>query len=110
MTGGSNVARRAIHYLCAQFWYNCRDSKEETTMGTIIRLPSSSLGARLDVLRDFIDEAETENQDVLGADQEEELEDIVNYVWPGVVSRSPSCWIKLAFAWAGFAIGLGIHP
>lgn len=78
-------------------------------MGTVIRLPSSKLGARLDMLRDFIDEAEIENQDVLGSNEEEEFELIVDYVWPGVIATEPSWTTKLAFAWAGFAIGFAIH-
>jgi hypothetical protein len=79
-------------------------------MGTVIQLFDWSLSERLDLLRDFIDEAEEGNQQVLSSSSQVELERRVNCVWPGVVALQPSWIIKLAFAWAGFAIGLGLHP
>jgi hypothetical protein len=79
-------------------------------MGTVIRLHDPRFIDRLDLLRDFIDEAEEDSHDVLSSDDKEEFECLVNHVWPGIVSLQPSWITKLAFAWAGFAIGLGIHP
>jgi hypothetical protein len=68
------------------------------------------LACRLEPLREFLKEAEEKDLNSLGAEQREDLQAAIDYVWPGTVELGISDLTKAAFVFAGFAIGLGIHP
>jgi hypothetical protein len=79
-------------------------------MGTVIRFPNQRLGERLEPLREFLDYAEAEQRAELAAADLEELEWAIEWAWPGAVAIEQSWVTKLLFVFAGFAIGIGIHP
>jgi hypothetical protein len=80
-------------------------------MATIIELfPDQMLGERLALLREFLDDAEEDQLQQLEADDRDDLQSAIDHVWPGAVAIEQSWLTKLAFAFAGFAIGIGLYP
>ena len=58
----------------------------------------------------FLEQAEEKDLNTLNGEDVEDLQAAIDCVWPGAVELGMSDLTKAAFAFAGFAIGIGIHP
>ena len=79
-------------------------------MGTVIQFPNQRLEERLEPLREFLDSAEADQLGTLDHEALDELEVALDHAWPGAVAIEQSWVTKLVFAFAGFAIAVGLHP
>lgn len=78
-------------------------------MGIVIRFPNYE-SDRFEPLREFVTESESERRTDLTEADKEDLEFAIEYAWPGVVALEPGWKTKWLFVFAGFAMGIGIHP